>query len=126
MSKLKDKYDGKTLSTDEVAVARTEIRAAISELEDIDYTTGKDSLLLKWGTLKGYNLNSKKAITLSEEYNKLGSSMSVIAQNDKPRQKEIILQIIDEIDGVIQNDWDGNYYTKQQAKDYILEYGDES
>jgi hypothetical protein len=120
---LKEKYDGKTLSTDEAAEARNEIDKCIRELESIDYKTGKDYLLLKWGTLKSWNFHSDKAKKLLKEYDSLGSSMSAMSQVDSPRQKEIILELIDECDGVIQNDWDGDYYTKQQAKDYVNGYG---
>lgn len=61
---------------------------------------------------------------LIDEYLDLGVSLSVMMQKDTPRQKEIILEIIDKFDGRIQNDWDGTDYTenKQAAKDYIINY----
>lgn len=123
MSSLKEKYDGKTLSTDEVAVARNEIKTAIIELENIDFKTGTDYILLKWGTLKGWELHSEKGKKLSDEYLEDGRSMSAMAQKDTDRKKQIVCDMIDECDGTIQNDWDGDYYTKQQAKDYVMEYG---
>lgn len=119
---LKEKYDGKLLTTDEAAAAHTEINQAIEGLEAIKYTTGPDNLLLKWGTLKGWDLHSDKALALLKEYGSLGASLSVMTQHDTPRQKEIVCELIDECDGIIQNDWDGNYYTKQQAKDYVMGY----
>lgn len=119
---LKTKYSGKTLTTDEVAQARTEIEAAVKELEGIEYKTGPDSLLLKWGTLKGWDLHSDKGKALLKRYSELGMTMGAMDQKDTPEQKELICQMIDECDGVIQNDWDGNYYTKQEAKQYIKEY----
>jgi hypothetical protein len=122
MSDLKQKYDGKTVSTDEYAEARTTIVNAIDELEKITMKTGPDYILLKWGSLKGWEMNSEKGKQLGDEYLKHGRSMSAMAQKDDPRQKEIILEMIDECDGSIQNDWDGNHYTKQQAKDYITGY----
>jgi hypothetical protein len=85
--------------------------------------TKEDYLLLKWGTLKGWHLHSKKGIALLKEYHSLGSSFSAMAQKDAPRQKEIILELIDECNGTIQNDWNGEIYTKDEAKKYILEYG---
>lgn len=123
---LRAKYHGKVLSTDEVAVARKDIDEAMKELEGIHYETGKDYILLKWGSLKGWELHSEKGKELTDEYVKHGRSMSAMSQKDNKRQKEIILEMIDLCDGVIQNDWDGDYYTKQQAKDYITGYGDES
>lgn len=62
-----------------------------------------------------------------KEYNSLGVSFSVMAQKDSARQKELILEMIDSIDGSIQNDWDGTIYeNKDDAKKYILEYGKQS
>lgn len=86
-------------------------------------TKEKDYLLLKWGTLKGWELHSKEALELISEYLEIGASMSVIMQKDTPRQKEIILKLIEVVDGDIQNDWDGNHYTKQEAVEYIINYG---
>lgn len=123
MNNLKQLYSGKKLSTDEAAKAKDAIRAAIKELEEIDFTTGPDSLLLKWGTLKGWDFHSDKAKELMKNYHALGSSISAMAQKDTPEQKKIICQLIDECDGIIQNDWDGEYYTKEQAKSYVMEYG---
>jgi hypothetical protein len=84
-----------------------------------------DYLLLKWGTIKGWCLeNSPEAFTLLQEYNSLGVSMSVMAQKDTPAQKELILKIIDAVNGPIENDWSGEVYaSKEDAKKYILEYG---
>lgn len=85
-------------------------------------TVGTEYLLLKWGTLKGWNLHSTEAHNLIQEYHDLGASMSVMMQKDSPRQKEIIHALIDVVDGVIQNDWDGNHYTKEEAHNYINNY----
>jgi hypothetical protein len=122
MSKLIDKYAGKRLSTDEVAEARMAIEAEVKELENIKYETGEDYLLLKWGTLKSWDFHTDRAKELLKEYSGLGSSASAMLQKDTDRQKQIICELIDECDGVIQNDWDGNYYTKQQAKEYVMGY----
>lgn len=86
-------------------------------------TIEKDHLLLKWGTLKGWHFHSDKGQALLKEYHSIGSSYSAMMQKDTPRQKEIILELIDECNGEIQNDWDGDIYAKEQAKKYILEYG---
>ncbi len=121
MSGIKAKYHGKTLTTDEVAVACTQIAEATKELENIEYKTGGDYLLFKWGTLKGWELHSKRGIELSNEYIKIGRSLSGMSQKDTDRQKQIICEMIDECDGTIQSDWSGEYFTKEKAKEYILE-----
>lgn len=83
----------------------------------------KSHLTLKWGTLKGWGLHSDKMMELMKEYVKIGSSLSAMMQNDTPRQKEIICEMIDECDGEIDNDWTGEVYAnKEDAKKYIMEY----
>lgn len=126
VNSLKEKYHGKTLSTDEVANARNEINKEIEELENIEFKNGKDYLLLKWGTWKSWNTENSKIKILFNEYAEIGQTLSAVAQKNTPRQKQILCEIIDLIDGSIQNDWDGDYYTKQQAKDYIMNYGEET
>lgn len=83
----------------------------------------RDYLLLKWGTLKDWSgVKTPEAKLLIKKYLELGSSASAIYQKDTNKQKEIICQIIDACDGKIQNDFDGKYYTKKQAKQYIRNY----
>jgi len=81
-------------------------------------------LTLKWGTLKSWNFEScEKAHPLLKEYNKIGSSLSAMTQRDTPRQKEIICELIDLCDGdTIFLDWDGKEVSKQEAKDYVMNY----
>jgi hypothetical protein len=84
----------------------------------------KDHLVLKWGTLKDWSFHSDKALTLLKEYNKIGSSMSAMMQKDTPRQKEIICELIDEGNfKKVWLYWDGKEVTKNQAKKYVMEYG---
>ncbi len=82
----------------------------------------KDSLSLKWGTLKAWHFNSEKGKKLLQEYFDIGSSMSAMAQNDTPRQKEILCELIEECNGEIWNDWDGKKMSKKKAKDYVTNY----
>ena len=86
-----------------------------------------DYLLLKWGTLKGWCFkNSPKAFEALKKYNELGSSFSAMAQRDTDKQKELICVMIDEVSGDVQNDWTGEIYkNKEDAKKYVLEYGNE-
>lgn len=86
-----------------------------------------NSLGLKWGTLKSWSFDEASIETaqpLFEEYSKLGSCMSAIAQRDTPRQKEIICELIDLVDdprGVFL-DWDGEYVTREKSKEYVMNY----
>ncbi len=117
------KYEGRVLDTDEYAEAINIKNKLLSELEELDFKTGEDSLLLKWGTIKGINFKGDKADELLHEYNSNGTSVvGVMMQQDNNRQKEIICKLIDMCDGLIQNDWSGNYMTKQEAKEYVLSY----
>lgn len=120
MSKLKELVAlQRPLTTDEFAEACNERDEMMKKLENLSFKTGGDYILLKWGSLKGWNLHSDKGKKLSDEYLSLGRSMSAMSQEDNPRQKEIILEMIDECDGSIQSDWSGEYFTKEKAKEYV-------
>lgn len=82
-------------------------------------------LTLKWGTLKSWDFsNSEKGEELLKEYSQIGSSFSAMAQRDTSRQKEIICALIDLCDGdTIYLEWDGVSVSKQEAKDYVMNYG---
>ncbi len=83
-------------------------------------------LTLKWGTLKSWNFTgSEKGVALLEEYNEIGSSFSAMAQNDTPRQKEIICEMIDLCKDTIYLDWDGKDVSKKEAKEYVMNYGND-
>lgn len=85
-----------------------------------------DYLLLKWGTLKGWRFkNSPEALEALKEYNKMGSSVSAMAQKDTPRQKELICIMIDKVNGSVYSDWTGENWTdnRDAAKQYVMEYG---
>lgn len=83
-----------------------------------------DYITLKWGTLKAWRLTNPALETLIEEYNKEGgSSLSAMAQRDTPRQKEIICEMIEIIGKPVYNDWSGEEMTIEEAKKYVMEYG---
>lgn len=84
-----------------------------------------DYLTLKWGTLKAWNLTSERGKELLEKYFELGASASAMAQNDTPEQKQLICQMIDECSDPegIYLDWDGKYVSKDEAKQYVMNYG---
>lgn len=83
----------------------------------------KESLLLKWGTLKGWGNASEETQERLRRYHEQPVSMGCATQDDTPEQKEIICEIIDGIDGEIQNDWTGEIMSKDEAKKYVREYG---
>jgi hypothetical protein len=81
-------------------------------------------LTLKWGTLKSWNFEgNKEACKLLQRYVEIGSSSSALMQEDTPEQKEIICQLIDLMPGEIYLDWDGEYVSKEKAKEYIMDWG---
>lgn len=81
-----------------------------------------ESLLLKWGTLKGWKLERDETKKIMQRYADLGMSMGAMQQRDTPEHKAIICELIDAIDGEIQNDWSGEKLTKDKAKKYVMEY----
>jgi len=85
---------------------------------------GTDSLLLKWGTVKGWNFEDAEceAFKLLKKFLK-GSPASCIMDCPDKERKELLCRIIDKIDGEIQEDWDGKILTKEEAKDYVMNYG---
>lgn len=86
--------------------------------------TNENTLTLKWGTLKSWHFDSDKCRALMTEYVEIGSSYSAMQQRDTKRQKEIICELIDECDGdTIYLDWDGKDVTKEEAKKYVMDYG---
>jgi hypothetical protein len=82
-----------------------------------------DYITLKWGTLKSWKLTNPALDPLIEEYDSIGSSLSAMAQNDTPRQKEIICEMIEIIGKPVYLDWDGEYVSVEEAKKYVMEYG---
>jgi hypothetical protein len=85
-----------------------------------------DSITLKWGTLKGWDIQTDKGMQLLERYVELGASYGAAQRRDTPEQKEIICQLIDCCAGDIYLDWDGKYVSKEEAKEYVRNYGEQS
>jgi hypothetical protein len=80
-------------------------------------------LRLKWGTLKGWNLETEASLAAAREYEQIGThSMSAMSQRDTPEQKQALCKLIDAIDGPITNDWSGERLSKDEAKRYVMEY----
>src|SRR3546814_18865914 len=77
-----------------------------------------EHLLLKWGTLKGWNLGDNAAAReAAVRYEAGGMSMSAMAQHDTPEQKQALCDLIDAINGPITNDWSGETMTKDERSE---------
>lgn len=84
-------------------------------------------LLLKWGSLKGWNVGENEAAMAAlNRWAEGGVCMSAAMQHDTSDQKRALCDLIDAIDGPITNDWTGETMTKDAAKKYVLEYGSAS
>lgn len=83
----------------------------------------KESLLLKWGTLKGWDLRKPESQAALRKYAALGMSMGAMSQEDTPQHKLALCELIDVVDGTIENDWTGEIMSKDEAKEYVMEYG---
>lgn len=81
-----------------------------------------DSLTLKWGTLKSWDIHTEAGIALLKRYFEIGASLGAMQQKDTPEQKEIICQLIDGCAGEIYLAWNGVYVSKEEAKEYVREY----
>ena len=80
-------------------------------------------LLLKWGTVKGWNGLNEQSLAILQRWSVLEYNLSAMAQHDTPEQKEILYEFIRQFDGEISNDWSGEQLTKEQAIEYIRDYG---
>ena len=83
-----------------------------------------DELTLKWGSIKGWEIETEEFRNAIKKWFDSGNvSMSAMMQKDTPEQVSAILEAIDSCNGDIWNDWEGTKMTKEDAKKYILEYG---
>ena len=83
-----------------------------------------DGITLKWGTLKGWSFESEAAKAAAQAYFDAGPvKVSAMLQRDTPERKQALCALIDVIDGEIWNDWEGTTMTKDEAKAYVMEYG---
>jgi hypothetical protein len=85
----------------------------------------KDSLTLKWGTLKAWNFESEKARKVAQEIEEQGLfwSMSAMSQVMTDAHKKAVCDLIDALDcETVHLDWDGKDVSKDEAKKYVMEY----
>ena len=81
-----------------------------------------ESLLLKWGTIKGWEDLSEQSQEILKRYFADGVSMSCAMDHPDADRKAILCKLIDQFDGKIQNDWTGEIMSKDGAKKHVLEY----
>lgn len=86
-------------------------------------THAPQSLTLKWGTIKGWNNLSEKSVGLLKRYFPEGRPMSCMLDSPDASRRTILCELIDGIDGEIWNDWEGKLMSKDEAKDYVTNYG---
>jgi len=87
--------------------------------------TNRPYLLLKWGTLKGWGGLDDDMVEVLQQWSDLGQNFSAMVQRDTPEQVELICRVIDmveEVEGEIQNDWSGVVLTAAEAKTYMRDY----
>lgn len=84
------------------------------------------SLTLKWGNIKGWSgaAEGTPFRAALDKWADSGQGMSAM-QRQTHEQRELICATIDAIDGEIHDDWNGGTMTKDDAKAYVREYGNE-
>ena len=80
-----------------------------------------NKLVLKWGTVKAWDLESDEAMAALKKWSDYGVSMSAAMQKDSPEQKQALLEAIDLMDE-IWLDWEDKKVTKEEAKAYVINY----
>lgn len=82
----------------------------------------RESLTLKWGSLKGWNFKHEKTIAAAQKFADLGMAWGAAQQIMTPEHKQALCDLIDVIDcDEIYLDWDGKYVSKDEAKKYVME-----
>lgn len=84
-----------------------------------------EELTLKWGTVKGWNGLTDKSVAIMQRYFADGMPLSAMGYHPTPERREILCELIDQLDGEIVNDWDDVVMSKDEAKKYVREYGKE-
>jgi hypothetical protein len=81
-----------------------------------------NSLTLKWGTVKGWKLETPEAKSAFNKWAEGGVSMSAAMHRDTPEQKQAIFNLIDLMDE-IWLDWENKSVSREEAKQYVENYG---
>lgn len=85
----------------------------------------KNSLTLKWGTVKAWDIESDEAVAALKKWADFGMCASAALHVDSPEQKQALIEAIDFMDE-IWLDWEGIKVTREEAKQYVLNYGKET
>ena len=78
-----------------------------------------ESLLLKWGTVKGWDDLTERSQDILRHYFADGVPMSCMGDHPDEGRKVILCQLIDQFEGEIRNDWSGEIMSKDEAKKYV-------
>lgn len=81
-----------------------------------------EHLLLKWGTVKGWDGLTDNSVEIMKRYFADGVPMSAAADHPDNDRRVILCELIDQFDGEIQNDWSGEKMSKDDAKKYVMDY----
>lgn len=89
----------------------------------------KPKLILKWGTVKGYagcfeGTPFREKLQAWSDIS--GVSAGTMLQDNTQAHKDALCEAIDAVcdaDGTIYNDWDGEYMSRDGAKQYVQGYG---
>lgn len=81
-----------------------------------------NSLTLKWGSLKAWDLETEEAQAAMRRYLDYGKCVSAILHHDTDEQKQALLELIDHADEIYL-DWDDKHVTREEAKEYVRTYG---
>jgi hypothetical protein len=83
-------------------------------------------ITLKWGTLKGWKLESRLAVAAMEAFvDEVRLNASAMLTHHSAEEREALCKVIDvvwEEGGEIWNDWNGRTMTAEEAKAYVREY----
>ena len=81
-------------------------------------------LRLKWGTVKGWDLQTDEAVEALQRWHSFGVPLSAAAgHSDNPEQQQALFDLIDLMDE-IHLDWDGVAVSREDAKAYLRNYWD--
>lgn len=83
-----------------------------------------ESLLLKFGTIKGWDGLTDKSVEIMKRFFADGMSASCALDKPDDPRKAVLCELIDQLDGEIQHDWTGEKMSKDEAKQYVMGYAD--
>ena len=87
-------------------------------------TEEREHLALKWGVPKSWNVKRDVTRELLKKYASFGWSDGAAQQPNTDDHKLALCELIDAIDAdTIENDWTGEQMSKDEAKKYVMEYG---